>query len=485
MNQSLNKIDYFVISTLIILTFLSTYGGYVNADGWTYLHLAQSISNGDGLTLNDEYFAVFPLAYPVMISVFSLFSTDINILIIASKILNLTLLLATYFFSKKIFKKDIIACFFVLSPCLIQALFLTLSEALFYMSLTGVIYFSLDIQKKISFVNLGFLAILSVVCVLTKYASCFFIFAAWLCLLATYGVNKKTIITLIPFSISATFFAIYLYINYKATGNYSGMERAPVLESFKYIAYTFLLVNLKILIPYSILAYILCVKTLRIKLNHRGKFLILFGIFYGGIYFILRTMNQFDLFGLRINGFGISILFSGLIYSSAKELRDFKFFRFFIFLAISIASVKLFPMEKARISKFHIKESEYKYMISIKTMENSKKLSSQFRNSYAYIDKDEYYGYDVKIIPIYSIPYNKQDSLKSLKERLSRININECSIDFSLINNIKELDIIISAKYQIDVFPTKKTYVMSEEIQDKLRQVFTPNTLVPCNKIIY
>lgn len=105
MNQSLNKIDYFVISTLIILTFFSTYGGYVNTDGWTYLHLAQSISNGDGLTLNDEYFAVFPLAYPVMISVFSLFSTDINILIIASKILNLTLLLATYFFLKKYLRK--------------------------------------------------------------------------------------------------------------------------------------------------------------------------------------------------------------------------------------------------------------------------------------------------------------------------------------------------------------------------------------------
>lgn len=108
---------------------------------------------------------------------------------------------------------------------------------------------------------------------------------------------KKPLL-LIPFSISATF-AIYLYINYKATGNYSGMERAPVLESFKYIAYTFLLVNLKN--TYSILyisLYFMC-KNVRIKLNHRGKFLILFGIFYGGIYFILRTMNQFDLFGLK------------------------------------------------------------------------------------------------------------------------------------------------------------------------------------------
>ena len=94
--KKIDKIDCILFFSLSVACILSIYNGYISPDSWVYLHLAQSISMGKGIALNDGYFSIFPAGYPLLIALISGFSSNIYTLITASKLLNFLLALLSY-----------------------------------------------------------------------------------------------------------------------------------------------------------------------------------------------------------------------------------------------------------------------------------------------------------------------------------------------------------------------------------------------------
>ena len=82
MNKFMRKLVLYKqeIGLLIVLLFsaaYSSFSGYVSPDSWKYLKLAQSIIDGNGCSINGDYFAVFPCGYPFVLAITS-FSSNLE-----------------------------------------------------------------------------------------------------------------------------------------------------------------------------------------------------------------------------------------------------------------------------------------------------------------------------------------------------------------------------------------------------------------------
>lgn len=480
--NKLERVDWVVFFTLLIVCIFSIYNGYLSPDSWDYISLAQSIGMGKGLTIQDQYFAVFPPGYPILIALFSGFSINIYNLITASKILNCVLAFCSYGYAKAIFKDKYVAMFLVLNPMFLQVLAYTWSENLFYMAVLATIYYLIKINTEPTIKNLIKLTFVLFLAISARYFGGIFLFSLFIVYILAYGQNR-IFIKVIPFALVGVIFIINQLINRELTGYSTGMPRIAAPESFKLITIIFLFNIIGLPIKYFILPSIALIATAKLdykkNLTENERRSLLFVLFTGLLYladhFILRSLSQYDFFGARILGFGLILIFSCLI----TYLFNFKKVHWIgvaMFIAISFFIAKLITIDNYNIPRSSASIfKNYDYIVSIKTASNS----SQFVTA----NPIEYYGHDKKVLGIEQAPYYKLATLDSLKIKWKDVNLEKCVIDFSLIHNRRELDSIINAQYPIDKFPDKYAPNLSSDVKHKLQQIFKPNSLVPCNQI--
>lgn len=485
--KNIEKLDIVVLTTLMIVCIISSINGYISPDSWVYLHLAQSIGMGEGLTIQGKPFAIFPPGYSFLIALVSGFSTNIFQLITASKILNFILAFLSYIYAKKIFKEPYIALFFVLNPLYLYIVTYTWSENLFYFSILASIYYLLQVNTQATITNLAKLTSFLLLTISARYFGGVFLFTLFITYLVVYG-KDKFLLKLLPFTVAGISFIAYQALNKYLTGYSTGMPRIEAPETFKYIFMFFIYSNLRMLlaiIPLIIVFFIFKAK-LDFKNSNNKKlstFLSIVGILYLTDHLILRSLSQYDLFGTRILGFGVILLCTSVVYYffNFKKI-NFIAVIFFVPLSFYLSGIRyldVYDLPKANPNIFN----KYANVISLNVKpNNSDFVTSQARNFYE--DRDEYYGYNVNTIRINGRPFFERDTTKSLRNKLKGNNIESCIIDFTEVHNKKQLDEILNQKYVIDKFPDKEIGVFSDEINSKLHQAFIPNSIVPCKEIL-
>lgn len=482
--KKIDKIDCILFFSLSVACILSIYGGYISPDSWVYLHLAQSISMGEGLTLNNGYFAIFPVGYPLLIALISGFSSNIYTLIVASKVLNFILALLSYNYANKIFKNKIIAMLLVLSPLYLTVFKYTWSENLFYASIIPSIYYLIKLNEKPYIKYCIYLTFFLTLAVSSRYFSGPLIFLIFIGYILVYG-RKDLVLKFIPFFISGFIFIAYQFFNKKLTGYSSGMPRIEAAESIKLIFYSFISSSIKLtfaaLIPIFLIFFLQ-----KIKYKFDKKYLLIFfiGISYLILHLVIRSFSHYDLFGSRILGLGILFVVFSIV---SLVFNKFKFNnKIYIFLIVSII-FGFYTGGYRNISSFDIPNLNnfpHKYVVSLKVESSgSNNVSNQARSIYS-SDRDEYYGYHTKIINPNLGPYLKVENLDEFTKRVKEIDYGNCVVDFSLIGSESELKSIIGSQYQIDIYPEKYKDSMSPSIQQKLVSIFEPNQLVPCEKLL-
>jgi len=485
--KKIEKLDIVVLTALVVICIISSINGYISPDSWVYLHLAQSIGMGEGLTIQGKPFAIFPPGYSFLIALISGLSTNIFQLITASKILNLILALLSYIYAKKIFKEPYIAFFLVLNPLYLYIITYTWSENLFYFSILASIYYLLQVNIQATLQNLTKLTFFLLLTISARYFGGVFLFTLFIAYLAVYG-KEKFLLKLLPFAVAGIGFIAYQVLNKYLTGYGTGMPRISAPESFKYIFMLFIYSNIQLLL--KITPFVMILFLFKGKLdfkNSKNKNLSIFvsivGILYIIDHLILRSFSQYDMFGVRILGFGIILLCSGVIHYFL-DFKKVNFIAIFIFIPLSffLAGIRYLdaynsPKADPNIFNKHLN------VISLKVKpNNSDFVSPQARGFYN--DRDEYYGYNVKVIRIDSRPYFEAETIDSLSNKLKDKNKENCVIDFTEIHNKHELDEILNQKYVIDKFPTREVNVFSEDINKELHQDFKPNSIVPCEELL-
>lgn len=506
----IDKIDYFVFTVLVIGLIIAISRGYLNADSWLYLHLAQSIAMGEGLKLNEGYFAIFPFGYSILIACTSLFSTDIYQIIIASKIVNFILALISYTFAKKIFKNKLLALFFIINPIYLTIFAWTMSENLFYTAILGVFYYAIKLVDKASVKDSVKLLIFLLIGISSRYFAGTFFFTFFIVYIAVFGF-KNIAYKITPFIISGLVFICYQLINKELTGYGSGMPRIPAPESINLLASNFLK-TFKEMIIMLVVSYILISfqKLKQLKKNETAldislissfemqqdvkqkkiALLILFsGISYLLSHFFIRSFIQYNDFNIRITGFGVLLLFIGATYYYVKIKDSFKIISLIVFTLFCFNKAEMQNLRQFSLTKFeHPEREKYNYYISFITAFtpriNTEMVDNQSRHDLYTMDRDEYYGYDKNVIFIKSGPYVLPDTLKDVQTKISKIDVSKCAIDFSNIKNRDELSAILYHSTKVDRSPKKYVVDMSQDVIDKLLSIYQPNQLVPCKALL-
>ena len=506
--KSYHYSDWFVFLVLFIGFIISASQGYINADSWLYLHLAQSISMGNGLTLNEGYFAVFPFGYSLLISIFSFFSTDINHLIIASKITNLILAIISYTYAKKIFKSNLFAAFFVINPIYLTTFAWTISENLFYPSIMGAFYYSIKIAKCFCKKDLFKLFICIIFIISARYFSGTFLFSFFIIYIIVFGF-KNFWLKITPFVLGAIFFLTYQFINKEITGYATGMPRIPAPESVSLIASSFFS-NLSSIILLLLGFYILILITFKTKIQKKeilltisstatkqniqferkiALFLGLSGLAYLLNHLILRSLYQYNDLDIRLLGFGCLLLFSGISLYFIKLKNSFNLAIMLLFSILSFDTSNVQRIKSFKLITFeHPLKDKYSTYISFITVHsphiNKGIIHNQSRHDIYTMDRDEYYGYDKKVIFIKSGPYVVPDTLQDIKNKLKDIDLDQCAIDFTIFDTEEDLKKSIDTQTKIDRNPNVFKNNMDEQVLKKILEIYKPNSLVPCHKIL-
>lgn len=245
----------YIVVTIFILTSISIilnayfFNSYISPDSGDYLLEAKALLSGHGLNATGlagvtNYFAIWPIGYPLLISLTSIV-TRITDLYLVSKISSLIVLLVIVLLLIKYFKKDAwiySLIFFTTGFSLI--FYYAWSEGLLILSLLAFSFCLYEIIIAEHAMNKNYLLLffLVVLCFLTKYVgACTLLISGlvFLYYLIRYIKKKRKIDFLkvkklfIVCFFSLVFIVAYLYMNYKLTGHLTGMERLPAPETLK------------------------------------------------------------------------------------------------------------------------------------------------------------------------------------------------------------------------------------------------------------
>ena len=103
---------FIIITLAIIFKSYFNFHGYVSPDSGHYLALAEHLKNGDGFLISayefggekNEFFAIWPVGYPVLITVVSILTS--TSVFWASKILNIILIGFLFLLFRSLFKNN-------------------------------------------------------------------------------------------------------------------------------------------------------------------------------------------------------------------------------------------------------------------------------------------------------------------------------------------------------------------------------------------
>ncbi|MGY0691321.1 hypothetical protein ACW2QC_00850 [Virgibacillus sp. FSP13] len=229
---------FLVYSMFIIFQSKLDENGFLSSDSAHYLQLAQNFLNGDGMTTANyvngmsTYFATWPVGYPVLIALMS-FVSGLGVFW-ASKLVNILCLGACFILIKRLFKKRAVLVSMLFFVSTFTNLFVyTWSEVPF---LLGMLWLVFGLVRYVETNKIGYvihLLIASLFLFFMRYIG--LIGAGIIGLVGFYYLFRKQwkpmIICWATGSLTILIAGMYLVVNYLKTGQLTGMERIPRVET--------------------------------------------------------------------------------------------------------------------------------------------------------------------------------------------------------------------------------------------------------------
>lgn len=494
-----------VFFTLLAVGALSVVFGFVSPDSWSYLHLAQSLRNGQGCMIDGNYFAIFPCGYPMAIALLAP-SAEIYDLLVSSKIANLLLLAGAFFLLATELQNIFVAFIIIINPITLLIYQFTWSENLFLFACCGT-FFSISrlAHGKNSYGCVALIAIFLFLGCASRYFfapfSVVIFVASWL----AYG-RKVALKSMPAFILIAVIFIVYQKFNQVATGYATGMDRIAAPESLLFLTVSFmgallklaLAVGVALIVSFWFLFRCTSLRGENEKFKHDKSayfYFFLTGAGYLLLSYILRIKTQYDLYDSRTIGYGIvfiSAAFSGY-YFRFKSERSLPMVALF---AIGLISVAFTHTRSALISV--ASEGYLDPASSIKKYRsppiNAEIIVTFFvpllsPNIASY--SNLYYGNETKIILPVIGPYFVPETLPAFVKRIKSDAAVRCVFDFNPFNSRQEFQDLIDQKFDVDLeFPTSLFRPVKidrprfdPELRNFLLSVFQSSRYVPCGDI--
>lgn len=316
-----------VVAVLCLTALFGILFGYISVDSWYYMLLAQSFRQGHGFSLHGTYLAVYPAGYPVVLGLTAP-TTSFSTLVVSSKIANLLLLSGSFVLLWKASKNPLMAAVAVLNPVVLLIGLYTWSENLLFFCFSGTVYALTQLRARGDWRNHVLLGAFLVLGCLARYVFAPFAFILWLC--AWIAFDRRTAIRSLPaFAVTGLLFVAYHEFNRATTGFGTGMPRVPAPESFFLISADFVQAFAGIagwIVAALAILIALGWRQLRFstapKPDRAAGFLVLSGLGFLALAFVLRARTLFDPFGVRTIGYGISLLAAGLVGLYVQLRRD-------------------------------------------------------------------------------------------------------------------------------------------------------------------
>ena len=294
--------------------------GYISVDSWYYMLLAQALRHGQGCSLHGEYSAVYPCGYPAILALTAPISTP-AVMMISSKITNLILLAASFWFVLKASRHVFMAALVVLNPVTLIIGMYTWSENLLLFCFCGTVFalslIHADKPKWTSYVLLtGFL----ILGCSARYVFGPFAFLLFLCVWPAFG--RQTALRVFPcFCIAGLAFIAYQVFNHELTGFSTGMPRVAAPEASLLLVRQFLIAlgvnGLGVLVAAALLTGISVRQLSRVRAGEGARpaalFITLAGLSFLALAFALRLRTQFDPYNTRTIGYGVVWTIAGLV----------------------------------------------------------------------------------------------------------------------------------------------------------------------------
>jgi hypothetical protein len=294
--------------------------GYISVDSWYYMLLAQALRHGQGCSLHGEYSAVYPCGYPALLALTAPVATP-AVMMISSKIANLILLAASFWFVLKASRHVFMAALVVLNPVTLIIGMYTWSENLMLFCVCGTIYalsqIHADDRKWLPCVLLtGFL----ILGCSARYIFGPFAFLLFLCAWPAFGL--RTALRAFPsFCVAGLVFIAWQVFNHEVTGFATGMPRVPAPEAPLLLVRQFLIAlginGLGVLVAGLLLTGISIRQLSRVRGGESTRsaalFVTLAGLSFLALAFILRLRTQFDPYNTRTIGYGVVLTIAGLV----------------------------------------------------------------------------------------------------------------------------------------------------------------------------
>ena len=317
--QSIYKATFLLI-ILFVAIFASAYG-VLSPDSRAYIDLAQSLKDGAGCSVDGKYYATEACGYPLLIVALNAVS-GLGDLITASKLVNFILLFGGFVFLLKTIKNLPLATLFFINPIVMYVYSYTWSENLLLFAFCASFYFLnrlRDLSSKKS--DVLYLTLFLVVGCFSRYFFGPFCCVIWLSAYMIFG-RRVAIRALPAFVVAAIVYFAYQRFNLAYTGYPTGMERMHAPETAMYLMTAFLVrvIGAYLALFFTVFVYRIVARqnwkimnfsdlVQSIKNNSDDfaayKFLLLAGLGFLLLSFIIRFVFYFDLFDFRIIGFGV------------------------------------------------------------------------------------------------------------------------------------------------------------------------------------
>jgi hypothetical protein len=488
--------------------------GFVTTDSWNYLRLAESLANGDGCSVEGEYFAMFPCGYPALISFTSWF-TGLD-LFAASKLFNLLALALSALLIFLATRSVLLSFFLLINPVVLEIGHYTWSENAFFLSFALIFYSATRAFQGTGHLGFFFPLVTGLLIgVTSRYFFAPYAFLIFLSVWLVYG--RGTAKKIFPyFAFAGILFVAYYLFNSVSTGHGSGMPRIDSPESIVYLAYYFVRYCLSQLVVYfaallpilMLVVYVALSKGLVIfkALNSLGlasdpqykplALMALLGLAYLGLAFALRIHTQYDLYGSRTVGYGFVFLISAV---AAWFLGRFEFGWCGIFSLLGIAILSVLLSQRDTYWELYSGSLSFSYGASFKEAMDaydSKVDAEGIIIPFAVpsprwsvsSNAELFYKKEIKAAKSPSTaPYREKETYEEFRDRLRGYG-EHCHYDFTRITDVSGLHKIINAKHPVG-FDFGGSVLRPELIEKEryhpsiskhLLEIFSPGKLVDC-----
>ena len=505
-----------ILAIIIFLIFLATYAslqGFISPDSWYYINLTQSILDGNQCEIDGKYYATYPCGYPTLLALMSFSNDPVHIIVISKFVNALLLFLSFLFFRKLLSQSQFLAALIIIAPSTINIFLFTWSENLFLFATAATLFQVHKLSLNNSYINQLILLAVLLIGISARYFFGPFAALIWLSSLAIYG--HKAAMRILPVFVTAGFiFLGYYFLNIELTGYGTGQERIPAPESIKFlIAYFFRMLLIYEIPKFSLVLILFYFATrnilrlvrpsLTLLKSKKGELLLLLsGLSFLVLSFAMRAIAQFDLFGFRTIGYGLTFTLVG-IYALLTESKKMAQHSFLSIIAIAIISFSiaqgsvLKDIAHSFINKTYSYQSiskqinEYKKLSDIKGYDNvvsfglpriSKTISSNHRL---------YYDKKTNVIVPAIAPYDMPEDLESFLQRLHLLK-GRCIVDFKTFSNKDEFIEALHQKVKVDFiydYSSKKfRFIQMRRYEENLANFLIDNydrqTFISCSKLL-